>query len=77
MLKSLKIKHLIADARKRPGHISAFGIMGGLWCFTYGYGPHIESNLYKYVLAGTTATVYVELASHYIDTINMRSKVIS
>jgi hypothetical protein len=51
--------------------------MGGLLCFTYGYGPHIESNLFKYVLAGTTATVNVELASHYIDTINMRSKVIS
>ena len=30
----------------------------------------------KYILAGTTATVSVELASHFIDTMNMRSKIV-
>ena len=30
----------------------------------------------KYVLAGTTATVVVELGSHFIDTMNMQSKII-
>ena len=33
--------------------------------------------MHRYVLAGTTATVGVELASHFIDTMNMKSKIIT
>ena len=62
--------------RNRPGHLSAAGVVTGLLLFTYYKGPHLESNLSKYILAGTTATVAVELGSHYIDTINMKSKII-
>ena len=67
---------LINSLRTRPGHLSAFGLTSGLIIYTYNKGPSLESNLSKYILAGTTATVAVELGSHYIDTINMRSKII-
>jgi hypothetical protein len=68
---------IIEKLRKRPGHLSACGLVSSLFLFTYVQGPNLESTLLKYVLAGTTATVGVELASHAIDTINMKSKIIS
>lgn len=69
-------RSILQRMRKRPGHISACGLFGGLLAFTYMKGPSIESQVAKYILAGTTATVTIELASHFIDTINMRSKIV-
>ena len=67
----------IIDAmRKRPGHISAGLLFSGLIGTTYIKGPSIDSQIAKYVLAGTTATVAVELGSHVLDSINMKSKII-
>ena len=68
---------IIDKIRKRPGHISACGLVSSLFLFTYVQGPKLDSEILKYVLAGTTATVGVELGSHFIDTINMKSKVMS
>ena len=56
--------------------MSALGLFSGLLTFTYVKGPSIESQVAKYILAGTTATVTIELASHFIDTINMRAKIV-
>jgi len=62
--------------RRRPGHLSACTVGVGLFLFTYVKGPEIESQKSRYVLAGTTAIVGVELGSHFIDTMNMKSKII-
>lgn len=62
--------------RSRPGHISALGLFASLQLYTYFKAPYLESNVLKYVIAGTSATVGVELMSHFIDTINMKSKII-
>ena len=40
-------------------------------------GPKIESSLVRYALAGTAATVSVEVLTHALDTVNMRAKVIN
>lgn len=40
-------------------------------------GPKIQDENIRFALAGTAATVIVELLTHGIDTINMRSKVIN
>jgi len=46
--------------------------------FTFGFastfvsvGPHIEDEYVRYALAGTAATVGVEVLTHGFDTINM------
>ena len=62
--------------RKRPGQFSAISLYSGLIALTYYSAPHLESDTSKYVVAGTTATVTVELLSHVIDTMNMKSKII-
>ena len=67
---------VLSKRRKRPGHIVAMGVFSGLVLFTYGYGHKLDTNLKKHILAGTMATVGVELCTHAIDTINMNSKVI-
>ena len=40
-------------------------------------GPFFSDAYFRYALAGTAATLAVELLTHGIDTINMRSKVIN
>ena len=61
----------------RSGFISSTLAMSGLAAFTLIDGPLIESPYLRFSLAGTCATVAVELTTHAIDTINMRSKVIT
>lgn len=63
--------------RVRSGFISSTLAMGGLAAFTLIDGPLIESPYLRFALAGTCSTVAVEILTHAIDTINMRSKVIS
>ena len=75
--RKLMSSQIIDKLRKRPGHLSACGLVSSLFLFTYVQGPSLDSQLFKYVLAGTTATVGVELGSHFIDTINMKSKIMS
>ena len=44
--------------------------------YTGYYGPYLENHYFRYALAGTTATVAVELSIHGLDTLNMRSKAV-
>lgn len=39
-------------------------------------GPYLDDSYLRFALAGTTATVAVEFATHGIDTLNMRSKAV-
>lgn len=39
------------------------------------YGPEFEHKIFRYSIAGTFATVFTEGAIHFVDTINMQSKV--
>ena len=34
-----------------------------------------DNKLWKYVIAGTVSTIAVELSTHFLDTLNIRSKV--
>ena len=58
------------------------GLMGsGFLCMAFAgytgyYGPYLENHYFRYALAGTTATVAVELSIHGLDTLNMRSKAV-
>ena len=63
--------------RVRSGFISSSLAIGGLTAFTLIDGPLIESPYIRFALAGTCSTVAVELMTHAIDTVNMRSKVIN
>ena len=76
MIRKLNAARFLEKARRRPGHYSAGFLFSGLVLTTYAKGPEIESQITKYVLAGTTATVAVELGSHVLDSINMKSKII-
>jgi hypothetical protein len=75
MLARIRWQPILNKMRERPGHITSVSLITGLVAYTYIQGPKLESDVHKYVLAGTTATVGMELASHYIDTINIKSKV--
>jgi hypothetical protein len=44
---------------------------------TLEFGPTIKNEYLRYALAGTVAMVGVELFTHPIDTVNMRSKLIN
>ena len=48
-----------------------------LFSYIFYEGPSIESEYARFALAGTGSTVIVELLTHAIDTVNMRSKVIN
>ena len=74
--KKYVMKNITTNLRHRPGHITACTIFSGLFIYTYTKGPKIESQNAKYILAGTTALLGVELGCHFIDTMNMKSKVI-
>jgi len=63
--------------RIRSGFISSSLAIGGLAAFTFIDGPVISSPYIRFALAGTCSTVAVEILTHAIDTINMRSKVIN
>lgn len=63
--------------RVRSGFISSSLAIGSLAAFTLIDGPQIESVYLRFALAGTCSTVAVELMTHAIDTVNMRSKVIN
>lgn len=75
-LKMNNLRSVVGMLRKRPGHLSALTLFSGLIGFTYIKGPSIENPVAKYILAGTTATVAVELGSHLLDSVNMKSKII-
>jgi len=76
MMRKLNTALILDKLRKRPGHFSSALLFSGLVITTYAKGPQLESQITKYVLAGTTATVAVELGSHVLDSINMKSKII-
>ena len=42
---------------------------------TFYFGPNLSNAIVRYSLAGTSALVLVELLTHAIDTVNMKSKV--
>ena len=63
--------------RLRSGVIGA-GAFSLLFAgLTVSKGPRLESEYMRYALAGTVATVSMEMLTHAVDTINMRSKVIN
>lgn len=76
MSKIRSLRSVLEKMRKRPGHFSALSLFTGLVGFTYIKGPELENPVAKYILAGTTATVGVELGSHVLDSVNMKSKII-
>ena len=76
MSKIRNLRSLAEKMRRRPGHFSAVSLFTGLVGFTYIKGPELENPVAKYILAGTTATVAVELGSHVLDSVNMKSKII-
>ena len=45
--------------------------------YVFYQGPKIENPVIRYALAGTAATVSVEVLTHALDTVNMRAKVIN
>lgn len=56
--------------------MTAFGFSSlALGGFTIYQAPKVESEFLRFAIAGTVSTVFVELLSHGIDTLNMRSKV--
>ena len=58
--------------------IASFSLSAAsLFSYTFYEGPLIESEYIRFALAGTASTVIVELLTHAIDTVNMRSKVIN
>jgi hypothetical protein len=63
--------------RIRSGFISSSLCLISLGTYTLIEGPQLQSEYLRYALAGTCSTVAVELITHAIDTINMRSKVIN
>jgi len=54
---------------------TAFSLM--LLGYTVNRGPLVEDKYMRFAIAGTAATVIVELVTHAVDTVNMRSKVIN
>jgi hypothetical protein len=71
------IRSLVTNLRKRPGYISAFTFSTITMGYTFYYAPQLENNIIRYAFAGTAATLFVEVATHALDTINMRAKVIN
>jgi len=47
--------------------------MGGVFF----YGPEIHSKQIKYAIAGSAATVLIELGTHVLDTVNMNAKILT
>lgn len=71
--------HMLNDttmmaARTKTGMTMVACCSAGVLLFVSQYGPYLESHNMRYALAGTTANIIVEVATHAIDTINMRSK---
>lgn len=57
---------------------TAFSVFGfSMLGYTAYIAPYVEDEYVRYAVAGTSATVAVELLTHAIDTVNMRSKVIN
>jgi len=63
--------------RTRPGYFCAFSVFSGTMYYTFHEGPRLENKCFKYALAGTVATVFVEFMTHALDTINMKTKIIN
>lgn len=62
--------------RHRPGYYSAFAFFSSSMGYIFYCGPEIESKVVRYALAGTAATIFVELMTHAVDTVNMNAKVV-
>ena len=62
--------------RQRPGYWAAFTFFSASVGFVFLKGPEMESKVIRYALAGMAATVFVELQTHAIDTVNMNSKIV-
>jgi hypothetical protein len=63
--------------RMRNGIFTA-GIFTSVFFFlAVNDGPNLESPYMRYAVAGTMSTLAVELLTHGIDTVNMRSKIIN
>jgi hypothetical protein len=71
------IVSLAKSMRTRPGYISSFGFFTSTMIYTFYQAPKIEDKYIRYACAGTAATLLVELLTHAVDTVNMRSKVIN
>jgi hypothetical protein len=80
-----KFKFLVYKAGRHIVHAHRYksglqtGIVFSLVATTtfYSWGPHIQDSYIRYALAGTCATVLVEVLTHGFDTINMQSKVLN
>lgn len=66
----------LTSLRGRPGYWTAFGFFATSMGYIFYCGPEIESKVIRYALAGTAATVFVELQTHAVDTVNMNSKIV-
>ena len=62
--------------RMKPGLISFGLISSGFGIATYQEGQNIADEYMRYALAGTSASLIVDVLVHPIDTLNMRSKVL-
>ena len=62
--------------RTKPGIWSCSVFLLGFSAVVYYKGPKLKDEYMRYALAGTSALVIVELATHTIDTLNMRSKML-
>ena len=62
--------------RIRTGLLGCTCFSVGMIGYTVFQGPRLQDSYLRFALAGTTATVAVEFATHAIDTINMRSKAV-
>ena len=71
------IKTLVTNLRQRPGYISSFSFGTAALAYTFYQAPKLENPIYRYACAGTAATLFVEVITHALDTINMRAKVIN
>jgi hypothetical protein len=74
---SARALNILTKMSARPGYITSTLFFTGSMIYMFKAGPHIEDPMIRYTIAGTAATLFTELATHAIDTINMKSKAIN
>ena len=60
----------------KPGILSSSVFLGTFGAIVLYDGPLFKDEYLRYALAGSSATLIVEILTHGIDTINIRSKVL-
>jgi hypothetical protein len=70
-------RHIVHAHRYKSGLQSGTVFSLAVTATFWTWGPHIQDIYIRYALAGTGATVLVEVLTHGFDTINMQSKVLN